>query len=1119
MRKIIKIYKLNKKSKNFFCFFKDVKPCYTQSMRIIVSNSARGATDGVLKHLSKNLSASAHNIVIAPDRFTASVERNIIASLHIEGSFGIDVMSFTRLANKIIGKDIKKCLTPEGSVMLIGKVITDLQDELQYYGRVAMAEGFAHELYAALTAIRNSGITSQKLLEREADMSPALRAKTHDIALIYDGYLKALEEKHSDSSTRLYALAKYIEDNPSCIADTNFYCMDIYDFSQPEYEILTQIARNALSFTVGITSGYDNENKRIYPNYILKKLKSLTPDKVEIEKHDEYLCPPIDAISKKLFAYVDTSADFRAKNDGKVKLRVAKDRNDEVLSLAMDIEKAVRAGGRYKDFEVFVSDLDEYEGEITAIFKRYDIPFFIDKKALLLEQTKSRYILSALACVRSGFRLREVLDFVKNPLFCSKVQGGEESVFLFENYCLKYNIMQSRFFKEFTLKDEKKLQKRYFMIDKTDDKTVVCKNAEENTIPEQVRQTLVSTLSKLKEKDSISGYVASAKALLDDIDKEWQQHVEKLSAISEYYLKCAEQVDDKLLAVLNEIDDVLCYDTDIIGFESVFKAMLKTLKIALVPTFLDCVFIGDKDSSFSGDGNIYILGANNGKFPNVGTGGTVITQKDETLLSTLGVEIYPCQRQKALTSMYDVCELMKKPKGKLVVSYAQMGGGGALRPSTVIFELQNMLCENGAPLDIERVCFDDFRGRQDDDIALMFATKKACRHEVLKNVYSGRNRVEYKDIYSAVNEFVDIYDKQRIDSAFNEPEYIDMPNKPAFEGRTSVSRIETFYHCPMRYYFNYILSLKKRKDGEFEGTENGTILHFVLEKFFSDVRDGNIDKTNIAKNAYRYFDEAIVANDFQPLMDKQDTRRLLLRVRDEGVRLCGELYETSLHSKFRPTMLEAKIGEGEIKPMSLDDGKIELKGTIDRVDILDDKFLIIDYKTYKSADLTLKELYYGEKVQLYIYMRAIENSLDLKPCGVFYLPVFASFTEEDESRHKYKGFAINSIEVLGEIDDRVTVENDKAIAPYKVDKKTNALSEPNHLSYEKMDMLGDYAVAITTKGAQEIAKGYIKPTCVKDECDRCDFASICAYKGRHERKISAVKSLSSLDLKGDKENE
>ncbi|MDE7373411.1 MAG: hypothetical protein K2N18_05045, partial [Clostridia bacterium] len=127
------------------------------------------------------------NIIIAPDRFTASVERGIISTLELESSFGIDVMSFTRLANKLVGKDIKKCLTPEGSVMLIGKVIAERYKDFKYYGKVALTEGFASELYAALTAIRNSGISTEMLSEGIDGMPPALKAKTQDIICIYEG--------------------------------------------------------------------------------------------------------------------------------------------------------------------------------------------------------------------------------------------------------------------------------------------------------------------------------------------------------------------------------------------------------------------------------------------------------------------------------------------------------------------------------------------------------------------------------------------------------------------------------------------------------------------------------------------------------------------------------------------------------------------------------------------------------------------------------------------------------------------------------------------------------------------------------------------------------------------
>lgn len=64
--------------------------------------------------------------------------------------------------------------------------------------------------------------------------------------------------------------------------------------------------------------------------------------------------------------------------------------------------------------------------------------------------------------------------------------------------------------------------------------------------------------------------------------------------------------------------------------------------------------------------------------------------------------------------------------------------------------------------------------------------------------------------------------------------------------------------------------MRKRKDGTFEGTENGTILHFVLEKFFGDVRDGKInDKQDAAQKASEYFDLAIKENHFEVLLEKR----------------------------------------------------------------------------------------------------------------------------------------------------------------------------------------------------------------------------------------------------------
>lgn len=1076
-------------------------------MKIITSNSSRFAYRGVMRELKNRLGES--NIILAPDRFTASVERGVLATLGIESTFGIDVMSFTRLANKLVGKDIKKCLTPEGSVMLIGKVIAERQDGFEYYKNVARLDGFANELYAALTAIRNSGISTDMLTENLDKMSPSLKAKTKDIISIYDGYLDALAGRHSDSSTRLYALVRFINEHPESVAATNFYCTDIYEFSAPELEIIEALSKHAMSLTIGLVSGYDNPNRRIYPDRVIDKIKSVCRDRVTVERYDEQLIPPVEAISRGLFSYGQTEE--RVENGGKVVLRSAKDRHDETLALALDIVDKVRNGGRYKDIEVYVSDISDYEAELKAVFARYGIPFFIDKKELLAEQTKVRYILGALACVRSGFRRREVLDFVKNPLFAYNLEDGEDGVFKFENYVLKYNIDRSRFTNEFVLKeDPQKKNSADF--------------EEENVTPERVRRALIDALAPFDSLKSIDDCVRASRKFLESCDSAWRAHVEKLTKLSAYYVKCAEQVDKKIDDVLQEISEVLDGDTDIAEFEEILKSMLKTLKIALVPTFLDCIFVGDGESRFMGGGDIYILGAVSDKLPSASGGGVVVSKKDEEFFAEIGLDITPDESQKLMTEKYALCDLMKKPNGKLVISYPETGSAGAMRPSTVIAELKRMLCENDKPIATEYISFDNLSKKGDAKRAIaakLFATEKSCYFEYMENEVSKRAAMEDGSVYGVAYECMSESDRKKTDRVFDVPERIALPDGAYFAGSTSVSRLETFFICPYSHYFNYILSLKKRKDGNAEGTENGTVLHHILEKFFKDVRDGAItSKEDIKNRADGYFDSAIKENRFEVLLEKPDTARQLKRVKLEGVRVCEDLYDIYNRSQFKPVMLEAKIGEDGILPMSLKvgDRQIRLKGTIDRVDVFDGKFLIVDYKTYKSADLKPDELYYGEKIQLYIYMKAVEESRDLKPAGVFYLPIFAGFTDESTSRYKFKGQVTDSMEVMAQIDSLAKEDPIKSVVPFKANVrgdlskfmvafKNNAegmLNPEVHLTEEKFDMLGDYAVRLAAEGAKQISTGYIKPSPIKDACKKCKFSDICAYREKYERKPDKV---------------
>ena len=519
-------------------------------MKIITSNTSHGAFKGIVDEINEHRGFFEKNIVLAPPHFTASVERAILSSLKEKSAFDIEVMSFTRLAQKVLDKEVNNCLTPQGAIMLVSQAILNCKSDLTFYGKVAGIDGFAQEVYAVLTALRNSGLSSEDIREKALTFgSSRLGKKLVDIATIYKSYLELLGKvQRSDSTTRLEALAEHFKNDVEFLKENNFYCTDIYDFSAPELEVIKHIALNAKSFTIAFVSGKDNANAHIYPDggrenvveRIMNICKEANPAP-PIFIPDDLLAEPFETISKYLFSYVKpkTPAEVVQNDVQKVKLRVAKNRYDEVLQLVLDINEKVREqGGRYKDIEVFVPDLAGYAPELKSAFLRYNIPFFLDQKELLSEQTLVKYLLLALAVVKSNFRADEVLDFVKNPLFARKLDFGEQKVFAFENYVLKYGLsyLGDGSFKFFEPHDK---EHHYYPpnfkdtdVDKAMQKVLT---AEENKVPKdvfdmvkKVLEPITSIVGKVADEKKLADFVDGCRAFLDAAKDDWKEHVKQL---------------------------------------------------------------------------------------------------------------------------------------------------------------------------------------------------------------------------------------------------------------------------------------------------------------------------------------------------------------------------------------------------------------------------------------------------------------------------------------------------------------------------------------------------------------------------------------------------------------
>ena len=1052
-------------------------------MKTIISNSTLGAIKGVLEDVKKRLLDGEDCIILTTDRNVANMERTVLDTLSGCGAeFKVKVVSFTRFAVQTLGDKVKSCLTPEGSVMLLADVIEKKQSQFVYYRRVR-PDSLAGEVYAALTALRNSGVSTLEFREKAKRLPSSLQRKAQDLALMHEGYLEALSDKRHDSSTRLEALADLLEDSNEAVNSAHFYVVEMHDFNTPQLKVLGAIDKGAKSLTVGLVSGFDNKNRRIYPDFTISKVKAVSKNKVVETVYLDNLTPVQKSISRNLFAYEMLKDKEIVDVGDSLKLKQALNRQDEVLYVALDIVKKVQEGKRFKDFEVLVGS-EAYLPIIRSTFDRYGIKHYVDKKEMLSSQTKIKYLLSALAVATKNYRSDEVLDFVKNPLFALSLDGNDDAermdkVFRFENYVLEYGVNFGGFTRPFECGDEDTL-----------------------VVVNEVREVLVNAVRPVDVGGSkpMAHFVAGARKFLEECATQSEIHTEKLMAISQYYKKCAEQVDKKLDGILVEIENVLAEEGDLDKFNTVLTSMLKTLKIALVPTFLDSVFVGDMSSKFVGEGDLYVIGTNSGSLPPDTDGGAVITPKDEELFEEADISIYPTQRQKIRQNLFAITEILSKCKGKLTVSYALSGVEGELNPSSIVQQFKTIFKKNGAPLTPEIISFDNIRANMTsaEDVGAMFATDKSVKHSVLAYAVSGRASEIDMDIYRTAYAFMKDEDKISVGKLYSVPDRLE--NKPNVQ-KTSISRLERYFKCPYSYFFNYTLGLKRRDEGEITGLDNGTLLHAVFENFFRALKDGTVNGDNVEDLAIRTFDSVVDGDErLKRLSEKPDVMRLLKKLKSEGVRTCKDLYEISLRSQFRPTYLEAEFSkDGTFKPISLDvDGNIvELRGKIDRVDVFEDNFLVIDYKTFKSVDLTASEIYHGEKLQLYIYAQAITQNLDKKIAGVFYLPVFPSFTKETEYRYKYKGQVSDNERIRIAIDCN---EDENELGPSVLRASGNAAGKKSsQLSNEAFMARGKYALDLAGQGIREIGDGYIAPRPIDGSCTRCDFVNICPYRDQYPR--------------------
>ena len=307
----------------------------------------------------------------------------------------------------------------------------------------------------------------------------------------------------------------------------------------------------------------------------------------------------------------------------------------------------------------------------------------------------------------------------------------------------------------------------------------------------------------------------------------------------------------------------------------------------------------------------------------------------------------------------------------------------------------------------------------------------------------------------------------------------------------SASYLESYFKCPFSSFLRYGLKVKPRIESEILSFDIGNVLHEIMFMYYKKKKQvGDIyEFCRDQVFAYVSKDDRLKINVKSPI---------LTNLIDEAVRVINGVNYIDENSNFAPIMFE----HGFANEKALQLKNINVIGKVDRVDKFNDMLRIVDYKSGK-ANASLKELYYGEKLQLFLYACAMENEFKNKVVGTFYLPLHNEYTREIGNTYALNGFFINEDFIIKAFDKRLEPNVKSDIVNVRMAKDGKARRyKGKELESDEMLALKNYSKQVASQAVDEIKSGYIQPspTGVSDPCKYCEYAHVCM------RKTNAIKS-------------
>lgn len=1084
-------------------------------LRIVYGKAGSGKSNFIFKEIEEKIKLGEKNkiYIITPEQFSFTAEKKLMENK--SAIINAEIITFNRMAYRVaneMGGIIHSQLSKCGKAMLIYSI---LQKEKKNFSLLNKSDENIELAMRTITEFKKNQIEIIDLKNELNNINDNyLKIKLQDMILIYEKFNLAIENKYIDETDILTKLAQNL-DKVDLFKNAYFYIDEFVGYTKQELDIIKKIL--AISKKVTITFCVDNLDLNInpdidifYPNKItLNKILKLINEEEKIEivnlnnlyrfKNDELIYVEKYLYNNKIKKY--------EKENYNLNLFLSKNQYSEIEYVAKNIIELVKINNyKYNEIAIITKNINIYSSLFKSIFSKYNIPVFIDEKKDLNQNIFIRFILSVLEIIIKNYSYETFFNYLKTDF----LEIDKEDIFKLEKYCIKYGVKNNKFKKEFN-----------YGINE--------KNKEEINYLNELRKKIIIPLMDLENKLNKKQSVKNISEIIyeffceQNIENKLIKKIKKLENNS--FFELAKEYKLSYEIIINIFDEIINIFGDekisLDNFYKILKIGLKNSSLGKIPATQDGVIVGDIERSRTHKVKaIFIIGVNDGVFPNVNKNEGYFSDLDREKLKIEGIELAKGTIENLYDDNFNIYKAFTTSENKLFLSYSSSDTEGkSLRPSTLILKIKKIFPHLKEQSDI----------LENNNY---FINEKEIYENLIFNInyLDDKNKNNLFLFYKYFSE--NIYYKKILENNIEYIKFLKLPEKIKKENiqklygnklNTSVSKLETYKSCPYEYFLQYSLKLKEKEELKIKNLDTGSFMHEVINTFFEEINYNNLNIKNIEEEDIEKIINRIIEEKLQNAKNyifiaTAKYKLLVKRLKRIIIKALKYIIYSLQISDFELVGTEVAFDEkqGKYEPIKIDlenGKKIEIVGKIDRIDLAKDesgKYIrIIDYKS-SIKDIDFTNIYAGLQLQLITYLDAVCKIEDFIPAGILYFNLLEQMinserklTEEEieekiKNNFRMKGLILADVKVVKMQDNNLMPSNSSKIIPAYLDKEGNlSIKKSSIATKEEFEKLQIYVNKTIIEIANEILNGNIelKPYYKnkKIPCEFCIYKKMCGF--------------------------